>query len=207
MYDNNLDYHKFGQAFWKKITKKPFGSLTKREIELLILQAAIGSKLIKDNPADIAKKCRLTLTKAHSYLTDLALRTEPLEDKEAVDRLTLLLTKAEVIGSGSMLQMSVHDTQLILWLERNLAEGNLLQGESIRRDIIKISPKALAYLFSKNGHLPPPQEALQQLKAYSDESWYKEFQESTKQGLSWMQILDGAAGFTQRVLPLISKLG
>ena len=197
------DYHKFGQSLWRKITDKPFGSLTKRELELLILQSALDSKLIKDNPADIAIKCRLTLTKTHGYLTDLALRTEPLEEKEAIERLSQLLNRAEVISGDSMLQIAVHDTQLILWIERNLAEGGLLQGESIRRDIIKISPRALASLFTIYTKLPSPQEALDQLKSYSGESWYEEFQDSVKQGKSLSQIVGEAASIAKKLLPLL----
>jgi hypothetical protein len=66
MYDKN--FHTFGQMIWDKTTSRPLGSMTKRELELTMLHAAINSKLVSPHPADIARHFRLTLTKANGYL-------------------------------------------------------------------------------------------------------------------------------------------
>ncbi len=194
------DFYKFGQSIWGTITNRPFGSMTKRELELTLLQAAIDAKLIEPRPSKLAGKCRLTMAKAHGYLTDLALRTEPLEYKEALERLSRYLRNAEIISDDKLLVMSVQDTHLILWIERNLAEEKLMQGETIRRDIIKLSPKAISHLYSAGGHLPTPEEALNVLSKFNKEHWYKEFRKSVKPGLSWKQVLESSAYLTRTIL-------
>ena len=41
-------YEKFGNILWQSLTSVPFGSISKRELEILLLQSAISSNLIHD---------------------------------------------------------------------------------------------------------------------------------------------------------------
>ena len=59
---------KFGEGVWDSFQKTNFGSLPKREMELLILRAAIDAGLLEDSPSRLASGLRIILTKAHGYL-------------------------------------------------------------------------------------------------------------------------------------------
>jgi hypothetical protein len=67
-------YAQFGQKLLEVLQSAPFGSLTKRELELGLLQVGIETGLLSKEPATLAATLQLTLTKTNSYLTDLALR-------------------------------------------------------------------------------------------------------------------------------------
>ena len=63
-------YEKFGNILWQSLTSVPFGSISKRELEILLLQSAISSNLIHDYPVNISSILKLTLSKTNGYLTD-----------------------------------------------------------------------------------------------------------------------------------------
>jgi hypothetical protein len=85
-----------GKNIDELISNQPFGSPTKREFELSILKAVIDAGLCERDPVIIAKKFRLTLTKSHAYLTDIALREPLLSDADAVQKLSEWLAASEV---------------------------------------------------------------------------------------------------------------
>lgn len=142
---------------------QPLGSLNKRELELLFLGVLIEDGHLPSQAAPLARKARITLTKAHAYLTDLALRQPVMSDEVALNQLLGLLKMAEVVQDGAALQFTVQDAALRLWIENGLAQAHLLQGESLRRDVIKLSGRALAALLSGHPRLPMPALAVRQL--------------------------------------------
>ena len=161
----------FQSDFLTTWLKQPLGSLSKRELELLLLRLSIQHGLLPSTPAQLARRCNVTMSKAHSYLTDVALRQDPLQNHESLGRLAALVKCSEITADGKMLQMSVQDAALRLWLESTLADSGLLQGESLRRDIIKLSPKALAFLLTTDTTIPTPKQALKILQIYSESEW------------------------------------
>lgn len=66
------------------ILAQPFGSLSKRELELLLLKVLIHHGALPSEVPLLAAKTRITLTKVHSYLTDLVLRENMLDDNLAI---------------------------------------------------------------------------------------------------------------------------
>ena len=112
--------------------QQPLGSMSKRELELMLLNAFIEGKYLSENAAALARSSRITLCKSHGYLTDLALRNDTISDEDAVCRLVKLLNDAEVISEGTALLFTVQDASLRLWVENSLAQLNLLQGETLR---------------------------------------------------------------------------
>jgi len=90
-------YAKFGDAIWEKLRAHPLGSLTKRELELSLLRAAADADLIELRAENLASTCHIPISRAHGYLTDLALREAPLEDPDAVKALVGLLKDSDVV--------------------------------------------------------------------------------------------------------------
>ena len=81
----------FGEQVWSVVTAQPLGSLTKRELELIILRAAVDSSLLEARAEKLAETCNIPITRAHGYLTDLALRKPAMSDIEGVKALVDLL--------------------------------------------------------------------------------------------------------------------
>jgi hypothetical protein len=52
------------------VTAQPLGSLTKRELELIILRAAVDSGLLEARAEKLAETCNIPMTRAHGYLTE-----------------------------------------------------------------------------------------------------------------------------------------
>ena len=63
-----------------------------------------------------------------------------------------------------------------------LAERNLIQGETLRRDVMILSPRALVSLISSE---PSSLNfALRELKDHSSEAWYVELEKAEEKGIS-----------------------
>lgn len=66
-----------------------------------------------------------------------------------------------------------------------LAERNLLQGETLRRDLMILSPRALVSLISSEPNFPSSLNfALRELKDHSSEAGYVELEKAEEKGIS-----------------------
>lgn len=208
----SAELENFGGEIWKQITTSPLGSLTKRELELTLLRAAIQSGLVEPRPETLAAVCSIPLTKAHGYLTDLALRQAPLTDQDAVERLATLLKDSEVLRDDSHLTIPLHDAALRIWLERKMAILHLNAGDTLRRDHVKLTPSGLAKLIGASNGVASPYEALNKLpKELQTVEWVKTAKKSWKKGMGWVEamgILGNTASVAQSVIPpLFRSLG
>ena len=198
--------NQFGEHVWSALCDRPLGSLTKRELELLLVQAAIDAGLVESVPRVIAKTFRLSLTKAHSYLTDLALRSSELDDLTATKLLSELLCKAEVASDGNHLTIPLNDARLRIWLERILSTHGYHLGESLRRDIVKFTPNALLRILDNSHGVQKPYDALKYLsKKFKGELWITEAKVHWKPDTPWSDALKGVAigNFANILLKLI----
>ncbi len=185
----------------------PFGTLTKRELELKILQYAITTGTIDNTPHTLAKELKISMTKSHSYLTDLALREEELSDTQALELFIDMLKSSEVVSSDSYLQCSIQNAKLRIWIELQLAKYNLLQGESIKRDIIKLTPNAILSILNHHHKLPSNANIdIYFKKNFKDTTWYKTlYNKDNKSDLfDWLSHLNTSA---EAVKNLILMLG
>lgn len=146
-----MNIERFGQIVWDVLSKHPVGSFSKREMELALLDAAIKSGLIEETPWAIARQFSVTISKAHSYLTDLALRSRVLEDPEGLAMLGNAIRSSEVAPDGRYLAISIQNAGLKIWLERKLSIQQLQQGESLRRGLVKLTPNALLQIMDSSG--------------------------------------------------------
>lgn len=193
-----------------RIVEHPFGTQTKRELELMLLEFLISESELPKDPAGLARAIRCTLTKAHSYLTDLALRQPPLDEMHAVNQLKQVLNRAEVSRDGMFIEFSVQDAALRLWIEQSLAMHGLLQGQTFRRDLIKLSAKAVVSLVFTYSDTKLEKAYLPQLKEIFGESdWFKEFEKSSKKGVPWSSLLGGMSSAVTilEFIAAVSKYG
>jgi hypothetical protein len=178
----------FGELLWPLIISSPFGTPTKRELELSILQAAADAGLIDETqPAEVSAVLRLSsITKAHSYLADLSQRREPLSDLEALKLLADVLKQVEVLPNDKHLSIPLQRADLRIWLERKLAADGLHPGESLRRDIAKLTPISLLRLLDGTAKLQKPAAALKQLnRDLNQPAWVAIAQQEWTAKTSW----------------------
>lgn len=98
----------FGEALWGQLLSKPFGSSNKRELEVMILQAAADAGLIDaTNPSGTATLLSLSLSRAHGYQSDLAHRKPSLEDESALILLGDQLSHVEALASDKHLSIPI----------------------------------------------------------------------------------------------------
>ena len=123
--DSELDLNpipNFGEALWSQLLSRLFGSSNKRELEVMILQAAADAGLIDvTNPASTAALLSLSLSRAHGYLSNLAHRKPSLEDEAALILLGDQLSHVEALPSDKHLSIPIQRADLRIWLERKLA--------------------------------------------------------------------------------------
>jgi len=171
----------------------------------MLPSAAVASGLVGSNPVQFAQIFRLTLTKSHSYLTDLALRQSPIDDGTAILRLTGALKQAEVTPDGNHLAIPLNDAGLRLWLERKLAVQHLQQGESLRRELVKLSPVALCRVLDTVDGLGKPHSALKSLsKRFDKETWLSAAKLHWKPETPWQDALkDVGVASLSSIIPAI----
>jgi hypothetical protein len=200
-------YAIFGDHVWSKLTAQPLGSLTKRELELTLLRAAMDSGLLEGRAEELAETCHIPITRAHSYLTDLALRRPAVSDIEGVKALINLLEDSEVIRDESYFSIPLHDAALRIWLERKMARLHLNSGDTLRRDHVKLTPAGLAKILGASEGIGDPYAALKRLPPeLQDADWVKAAKKSWKKGMTWseaMGILGNTATVAQQVIPTL----
>jgi len=180
----------FGKSIWDSIRLVPLGSLSKRELELLIMKSAIDSSLIENHPAFIAEQFKLSLTKANGYLTDISLRNPIFEDNVAVVEILKLIPINEILTDDSHFSIPVNNASLRIWLERKMVLIGLNPGESLRKDLIKITPAGLCRILDKSDGIISPKEAIDQLsKHFGNEKWFEEAQKNWKTETNWKDAL------------------
>lgn len=195
----------FGEKVWSKLIAQPLGSLTKRELELILLRAAVDSGLLNARAESVAETCNIPITRAHGYLTDLALRQAAMTDFEGVGALVGLLKDTEVVRDDSHISIPLHDAALRIWLERKVARLRLNSGETLRRDHVKLTPVGLARIIGAVDGLVSPFDALKRLPPeLQDADWVKTAKKSWNKGMGWKEalgLLGDATALSQVVLP------
>lgn len=191
------------------MTASPLGSLTKREMELTLLRAAIQSGLLEPRPEMLAAVCSIPLTRAHGYLTDLALRQPPLTDLDGIMRLVSLLSDSEVVRDESYFSIPLHDAALRIWLERKMANLRLNAGDTLRRDHVKLTPAGLVKLIGASEGILAPIQALSTLpKELQAAEWVNTAKKSWNKNTSWteaMSVLGNTTSVAQAVIPVLFR--
>ena len=124
----------------EKLFDKPFGSLTKRELEITLLEFLMdhGEEM---SPEELAAKARLTMTKANSYLVDIALRKSPdtFNDEAMQVALLTVAKESEVKPQDGWLLFPVKNAALRIWLERKLSRLSRIRGQQLSSATLSVT--------------------------------------------------------------------
>jgi hypothetical protein len=180
----------FGLRCSQILLKTPFGSLSKRELELKLLQAAIDAGVLSGETVGFAASLRLSLTRANAYLTDLALRKPPLSDAEGVAQLMSMLPYCEALVADRFLSIPLHDSSLWIWLERKLASELLHLGEAKRRHVVKLTPQCLLWLLDESDGIGSPSDATERLEEkLPDAKWAEAAKREWSVKTPWTEVV------------------
>ena len=150
----------------------------------------IETGLLSKEPATLAATLQLTLTKTNSYLTDLALRQPPLTDVDAIAELISLLSDCEAAAEDKHLSIPLHNAALRIWLERKLATERLHSGESLRQDLVKLTPLGLLRLLDQADDVAKLLDALKAIgKMTNQPNWLEEAKKSWSPKTTWRETV------------------
>ena len=190
---HNLDRASaFGQTLWQELVSRPFGTPNKRELEVMILQAAADARLIDETkPAATATLLSLSLARTHSYLSDLAQRRPALQDKDALILLGQQLARVEVLPTDKHLSIPLQRADLRIWLERRLAADGLHPGETLRRDVVKLTPVSLLRLLDNTNTARKPAVVLKKLSQLLEQpEWIDKAKQEWTTTTNWIDTLN-----------------
>lgn len=110
----------------------------------MLFKAAIESGLVGTSASTISRILRIPVLRAHRYLSKVALRQPFLTEVEAIIQLVDSLGRCEVVKEASHLSILLQNAALRIWVEQKMDTLELNADESVRRDLIKLTPVGLA---------------------------------------------------------------
>ena len=139
----------------------------------------------------MSAKLRLSLTKTHGYLADLSQRRPPLQDLDALGLLADVLSHVEVLPNDKHLSIPLQRADLRIWQERKLAADGLHPGESLRRDLAKLTPLSLLCLLDSTAKVQKPAAALKRLnRNLNQPAWVAMAQQEWSATTSWADTVN-----------------
>lgn len=183
------------------LSDRPFGSLTRRELGLIMVRAAMDSSFVRAVPVQITKASQFGLTKSKGYLTGLALRPPTQNDDNGASLLEVTHGQTEVRREDNHLVVLLNDARLRTWLERKLSAYQLQQGESLCRKLMKLTPTALCKVIDSAQGLGKPYLVLKALsKRFGKELWCIAAMEQ------WLSALKNVGGLSSIMPAVLSSV-
>ncbi|MEN9281084.1 MAG: hypothetical protein RL594_19 [Bacteroidota bacterium] len=134
----------FGKAFLSEYLSKGFGTISKREIELLVLRSMLESKsndkidsiLLDVDEAALSKELRIRTTRVHSMITDLRYRHRPTDDTLR-KLLKTELARGEFDEKSGLVRVQIDD-ELLREYAKTVAKQHGIVDRGLDRTIIEM---------------------------------------------------------------------
>jgi hypothetical protein len=142
----------FSRRFLDRYCAAGFGTLPKREIDLLVFRLLIdyGGLVSVDDAQSLSRQLRLPLTKIKSFLYELHLRDDGKDEAWVIAELSQRLRHSKPTMSGTVESARVEvgiDNQLLrIEVEALLKRDGHYPDYSFNREILRMTPKAYAVL-------------------------------------------------------------
>lgn len=160
-----LEGDRFMQLF-RWMTAPSFGSWSKREVELKVLELRYGSehrKLGQFGPGHIASELRVSRAKARQFLLEIRSRIDRTDEERRSFLRTCLeewVTASNLVDRGERLQVLVDDPYLRDLLRTFAYDQRIVLDGSFSAEVITLNWKSLAELLQA---LVPDQDGQQRL--------------------------------------------
>ena len=139
-FESTTDAKNFAAEFLKRYTAIGFGALSKREVDLLVIELIQThiSEFKEMSAFDVAINIRTTIRKVHGLREELLYRKAI--DRDLDDELRGELRKAEMLpGNEGMVKIQIDDTVLRGYAEKLIREDFRVVDTSFNKAILQIS--------------------------------------------------------------------
>ena len=175
---SSLEFQKFAQVFLPNYLVGGLGSLSKREIDLLVLRAYLEAKMglpiqvaiTKADPYQLGRDLNIRASRIRTMLDDLRYRYPPSED-ELRSQLSEALRKGEIGPGKNSLRIQIDDMLLRDYVRKFVRDIFGIVDTSFDRTIISLTPEnflALAVWTQDSATKETIEKKLQAIKLKSD---------------------------------------
>jgi hypothetical protein len=145
---SELNNAQFAEVFLKNYLVGGFGSLSKREIDLLVFRAYLEAKMgapvqsviTKADPYQLGRDLNIRASRIRTMLDDLRYRYPPSED-ELRSQLSEALKNGEIIPDKNTLRIQIDDLLLRDYIRKTVRDHFGLVDTSFDRTIISLTPE------------------------------------------------------------------
>jgi hypothetical protein len=145
---SSLEFQKFAQVFLPNYLVGGLGSLSKRELDLLVLRAYLEAKMglpiqaaiTKADPYQLGRDLNIRASRIRTMLDDLRYRYPPLED-ELRSQLSEALRKGEIGPGKNSLRIQIDDMLLRDYVRKFVRDIFGIVDTSFDRTIISLTPE------------------------------------------------------------------
>lgn len=145
---SKLNNAQFAEVFLKNYLVGGFGSLSKRETDLLVLRsyleatmdAPITGAIAKADPYQIGRELNIRASRIRTMLDDLRYRYPPSED-DLRSQLSEALKSGEIIPDKNTLKIQIDDLLLRDYVRKTVRDRFGLVDTSFDRTIISLTPE------------------------------------------------------------------
>jgi hypothetical protein len=145
---SELNHAQFAKVFLKNYLVGGFGSLSKRETDLLVLRsyleatmdAPITGAIAKADPYQIGRELNIRASRIRTMLDDLRYRYPPSED-DLRSQLLEALKNGEIIPDKNTLKIQIDDLLLRDYVRKTVRDRFGLVDTSFDRTIISLTPE------------------------------------------------------------------
>lgn len=130
----------------------------------------------------------------------------------AIVEILRLIPINEILTDDSHLSIPVSNSSLRIWLERKMVLIGLNVGETLRKDLILITPAGLIRILDNSEGIISPKEAIDLLSQdFGNKIWFIEVQKKWKPETNWKDALSTTneiisfATFFSTIIPLLIK--
>ena len=141
--------HIFVKEFLEEYLSRGFGSMSKRDIDVLLMHLLMKhTDLSDENNFNLSIRLKLTETKVKNLKYEANLKyTDSLEDNIKEEFLSLLSkAKLQIIGKETWISVIVEDTFLRNAIKAKVKENGSFTDSSFNSEIVKISVDDFSYL-------------------------------------------------------------
>ena len=134
----------------EKYRKPSFGSMSKRDVDIMMFEALQDLGIIKANPKiyDVMQLLHVTRAKARNLIYEVALRRMKSEDVME-EELRELLSKPILLKETDKVALEIDNPLLIDYLRKRLKGLNHLTDGSFSPELVKMEYDAFAHIYQE----------------------------------------------------------
>lgn len=168
----------FTEEFLSRFLAYGFGTLPKREIEILIFHILYHQTDLFSNQSnyEIANTLKISESRIKSFKSESSLKYQQIDHKDALKEIAKLFfesDKSKIDLEGDMIQFALEDPVLKREFEHAVKELGYIVNYNFNREIVKIKAKVFLEIFINN--FDQSEEKFKEVikSQYKDEKKYK----------------------------------